>query len=186
MTMSQAKKFYLFLTVFGLILASFVNFEFFLIGVLSVFLSYIYAKEFKKQPYIGNVIVSILSVLTIFAGMIAIGRINLLGIYLIIIALFGSISREIIKDIEDIKGDKENKAKTLPIVFGTNFAKFLAILNIIIASFFALRISIILCLLYISSIPVVLIFKPSFSQRYMKILMLITVLFVFFSLDFSL
>ncbi len=179
-TIDQAKSFYIFLTIIGLIFTLVVNLEFFFVGVLSVFLSYIYAKKLKKQPYIGNIVVSILSILTIFAGMVAIGKINILGIYLILTALFGSIAREIIKDIEDIKGDKEKGAKTIPIVYGTKFAKFLAIINITIAALFALKISIVLCLLYITSIFIVLFFNSSISQRYMKILMLITVLFIFF------
>ncbi len=179
-TIEQAKKYYIFLNIIGLLFAFFVNFFFFLLGILSVFLSYIYAKEFKKQPYIGNIIVSILSVLTIFAGMIAIGKINILGLYLILTALFGSIAREIIKDIEDIKGDKENGAKTIPIVFGINFAKLLACLNIIIASMFALKISTLLGILYLTSVFVVLFFKPSISQRYMKLLMFITIIYICF------
>ena len=46
-----------------------------------------------------------------------------------------NVKREIIKDIEDIEGDKINKVKSLPIIFGTKKSKLVTIIIGIILMF---------------------------------------------------
>jgi 4-hydroxybenzoate polyprenyltransferase len=90
----------------------------FLISVLSVTLLWLYASFFKKRPFIGNFIVSLLTGLSllILAVYYPYNR-ALVGLY----ALFAfgiSLIREIIKDMEDVRGDASHGCRTLPIIWG--------------------------------------------------------------------
>ena len=53
------------------------------------------------------------------------------------------MSRELIKDIEDIEGDRLCKAKTLPIILGIEFTKYFAL--------FFITIIILLCISFINN-----------------------------------
>ncbi len=90
----------------------------FLISVLSVTLLWLYASFFKKKPFIGNLIVSLLTSLSliILAVYYPQNR-ELVGIYAFF--AFGiTLIREIIKDMEDVRGDASHGCRTLPIIWG--------------------------------------------------------------------
>ena len=97
----------------------------FLVDVLSVSLLWFYSAQFKRQPLIGNVIVSLLTALSLIV----------LAVYyhqntdmLLIYALFSfgiTLIREIIKDMQDIRGDARFGCRTLPIVWGLRRTKYL-------------------------------------------------------------
>lgn len=90
----------------------------FLISVLSVTLLWLYASFFKKKPFIGNLIVSLLTSLSliILAIYYPLNR-ELVGIYAFF--AFGiTLIREIIKDMEDVRGDASHGCRTLPIIWG--------------------------------------------------------------------
>ncbi len=113
-------------------------------------LLWIYSIKYKRKFLIGNIIVALLSAIVIaivwifeYRGImisydvnIQTVRINqLLGFYLLF-AFFSSFIREIIKDIEDIKGDMKTGCRTIPIVAGVRSSKRLIIILIIILIFF--------------------------------------------------
>ncbi|PWL08634.1 protoheme IX farnesyltransferase [Methanosphaera cuniculi] len=102
-----------------------------LLVVICTFLMILYAYDLKKRTLIGNICVSLLTALTfVYGGMIVSDVI--LGVILGVFAFIMTLSREIIKDTEDIKGDKLENAKTFPIIYGAKKAVYLAvILNII-------------------------------------------------------
>lgn len=107
------------------------NTTFFIIYVLTSLLLYQYAKHLKKNILIGNLIVS--SVVLFCILMVAVFDVapatnyynlaaqqDVLLIFLLI-GVFGFILtflREVVKDIEDVEGDKAIEAKSFPIVLG--------------------------------------------------------------------
>jgi len=94
-----------------------------LIHLLSAFMLWWYSNQLKRLPFIGNFTVALLTALPLVAlSLLFQGHYLLLGAY----AVFaGSVSlvREIIKDMEDLRGDASFGCKTLPIIWGIRGAK---------------------------------------------------------------
>ncbi len=105
--------------LFGLayIFIGFTNALCILIGYPAILLIVVYSWKLKRKPFIGNVVVALLTSLTLMYGGAAAGNIVLVSI-LAVSAFFANVSREIAKDIEDIKGDESLGSKTLPILWG--------------------------------------------------------------------
>lgn len=95
------------------------------IGYPAVILIGVYSWKLKRLPFIGNFVVAFLTSLTLIYGGAAAGSIVLVTM-LAICAFFANLSREIVKDIEDIKGDKELGSKTLPIIYGLSTLSLIA------------------------------------------------------------
>lgn len=112
--------------------------------IVTVILLFIYTKILKKLPLIGNIIVALLVSLPIFLvyefdhSMISIKDIfdnlflSIIIFFYLSFAFLTTLIREIIKDLQDIKGDNKFKLKTLPIMIGNkrtiNFVVFLSFL----------------------------------------------------------
>lgn len=114
------KKTARFLALFFLIIALFFSRSLGLVPFLLVFgmciLLFAYDIRFKKT-IIGNAIVSVITGLGFILGGIVVG--NPACIFPFIFSLFIHMPREIIKDIIDIKGDRNNDVVSLPILLGT-------------------------------------------------------------------
>ncbi len=147
---NTAFKLYLILNIVGVILgiylANFIEKSNFAVSfVLIALLLYWYATSLKKIPILGNIIVSLLvGYSIIIVGFFQLYPIitsknseyisNLFSIILDFAAFATLINfiREIIKDLEDVKGDKNVGIKTLPIILGINkTAKLISLLSII-------------------------------------------------------
>ena len=109
------------------------NMKLLMINPLVAALLWLYSTGYKKQPLIGNLIVSLLTGMVILIVVLfeqplfhPVGNLDFLAAYSIflrafyyfIFAFLVSLIREIIKDMEDIEGDSKYGCKTLPIVFG--------------------------------------------------------------------
>jgi len=95
---------------------------------------YLYAYKLKATPLIGNLTVAFMTGLGfVFAGY-AINTWSIIStsIFLGFFAFVMTLAREIIKDIEDIEGDKADGAKTLPILVGEKIPAIIAAVLIII------------------------------------------------------
>ncbi|MCF6222392.1 MAG: geranylgeranylglycerol-phosphate geranylgeranyltransferase [Flavobacteriaceae bacterium] len=119
--------------------------SFFIIFILVSFLLYRYAIDLKKRLIIGNITVACI----VFLSIMIVGFFDIVPVtnnynksiqfhvfkILLIISGFAfmlTLLREIIKDLEDKKGDQKINAKTMPIVFGDKKTKhILVFLNII-------------------------------------------------------
>jgi geranylgeranylglycerol-phosphate geranylgeranyltransferase len=78
-----------------------------------------YTKLFKGLPGVGNVVVAYLTGSTFLFGAAAVGRVaDPAVIVLFALAALATLSREIVKDVEDIAGDRAEGLRTLPIVAG--------------------------------------------------------------------
>lgn len=123
------------LLLMGLGLSKTVNEYCLIIAAVNAATLVIYAIYSKEMLFLANVGVSYLVASVFIFGALSTleagepldhGRFTLVGV-LTACAFFMTLSREIIKDVEDIDGDRRFYAKTIPIVFGPKKAKAAAI-----------------------------------------------------------
>lgn len=107
-----------------------------LVNFLSAFWLWLYSNQLKRLPFIGNLSVAFLTALSICVVAIYYRQNELLVYTYAIFAFAITLVREIIKDMEDVKGDATFGCKTLPILLGTRHTKVL--LYIVIALFIGL------------------------------------------------
>lgn len=104
-----------------------------MIVLLSSLLMIWYAYSLKRKCLIGNFSISFLTGLCFVFGGIVVGHIYVslvLGFY----AFLMTIAREIVKDMEDVEGDKEEGSTTLPITHGKKTSSILAAFFMVFAS----------------------------------------------------
>jgi geranylgeranylglycerol-phosphate geranylgeranyltransferase len=109
----------------GIILSCFINIYAFLLAVAAYVTMFLYAWKLKPLPFIGNIAVASLTGATPLYGAIAVGKIGLAGT-LALCAFLVNVAREVVKDIEDVEGDIEEGARTLPIILGKKKAAYVA------------------------------------------------------------
>jgi 4-hydroxybenzoate polyprenyltransferase len=208
------------LSLFGLILTVYAlpSFKYWLLifaNGASIVLLLLYSAALKKKLLIGNVLISLLTAWVIgiiflskkdtglvdpHAEGIFHARFFRLTVLYAGFAFIISLIREVVKDIEDIKGDRKFGCKTMPIIWGLNASKvFVAVwLIVLIATltllqFYVLEfnwwISIWYCALFII-LPLLWVFKKLFTARsadqfhqlssVIKLIMLTGILSMFF------
>jgi geranylgeranylglycerol-phosphate geranylgeranyltransferase len=91
-----------------------------------------YTELFKGRPVIGNALVAYLTGSAFLFGGAAVGDPAGAGI-LFLLAAVATLTREIVKDVEDIAGDREEGLRTLPIVAGRRPALWLGVAVILVA-----------------------------------------------------
>ncbi len=91
-----------------------------------------YTKLFKGQPGAGNALVAYLGGSTFLFGAAAVGRVWA-GVVLFALAALSTFTREVVKDVEDIDGDREEGLNTLPIAIGERTALWVGVLVLIAA-----------------------------------------------------
>lgn len=106
----------------------------FMIVLLADVVLYLYASTLKSTPLIGNLAVGFMTGFGFVFGGFTINNptIILTSIFLGFFAFVMTTAREIVKDIEDIEGDKADGARTLPILIGEKIPAILAFILIII------------------------------------------------------
>ena len=102
------------------------------IAVVNLVALLAYTEFFKGLPGVGNVVVAALTGSTFLFGGAAIG--NPLGaLVLCLLAALATLTREIVKDVEDIAGDREEGLRTLPIVVGERPSLWLGVGILVVA-----------------------------------------------------
>ncbi|HOI72383.1 MAG TPA: UbiA family prenyltransferase [Methanobacterium sp.] len=104
-----------------------------LIVLVSTLLMFYYAHTLKKKLLIGNLLISFLTGLSFVFGGVVVG-VTIGSIYIGFYAFLTNMMREIVKDMEDVKGDKIEGANTLPIAYGMKSSSILAASFMIFAS----------------------------------------------------
>lgn len=110
----------------------YIKLRFVALQLFSILLLLIYSTTFKRKLIIGNVSIAILTAMTLITTAIYEPNFEMLNpnqehaklfwIY-ILFAFLITLIREIVKDIEDIKGDVAQQCKTIPLVWGITTAK---------------------------------------------------------------
>jgi 4-hydroxybenzoate polyprenyltransferase len=140
-TRRYAIFFHTLLSVAGVLIGFFAGWIVAAINFFSAFILWWYSNNLKRQPFIGNFTVAFLTGLSIELVNIAYHQNKPLIVIYATFAFFITLVREIIKDMEDLRGDKTFGCKTLPIVLGIRKTRFLIylILVIFILTVFALN-----------------------------------------------
>lgn len=154
---------YLMLSFLGLAIGAYLSFAIHFQNMITIFviiivLLYLYSTTFKGIAFLGNFIVSLFAAMSIIIVVLfepSLYRLGRPGDYYIAnlciqfvnwIALFAfslTMVREIVKDIQDIEGDKKHGGKTIPVIWGKRNAAF-------IGSFFLLLTTVALLVLNFS------------------------------------
>lgn len=111
-------------SVGGIAIGFYLSWQIGVIHFFSAFMLWLYSNSLKRLPLIGNVVIAFLTALSVF--IIAVfykTNINLILIYALF-AFFISLVREVVKDMEDLKGDITFGCKTLPILWGIRKTKY--------------------------------------------------------------
>ncbi len=130
MKLSVAYKFGIILFLAGILLSFLLSPILIIISIINSIFLFLYAKSLKKSFLFGNFIVAYSASSTFIFGGLANDNFS----HALIIAIFAfslTLIREILKDLEDSKGDALYDANTLPITIGfKNTILFLYVLNI--------------------------------------------------------
>lgn len=121
LTIRQARIIYFLLIATSLILANAAGLNFFIFVLCANVLLFFYSYLLKKILLVGNITVSIATALPLIIGGMAADNIDDI-IIPAAFAFFINFIREIIKDIEDTKGDMSGNSNSLAINFGEKTA----------------------------------------------------------------
>lgn len=132
-TRRYAILFHVILSALGIIIGLYLSWQLAAVNVISVFMLWLYSNNLKRLPFIGNLTVAILTGMSIYVVEVLYRTNSSLVIIYALFAFFMTLVREIIKDMEDLKGDNTFGCKTLPIVWGIRKTKM--VIYIILALF---------------------------------------------------
>ena len=124
LSVKQAGIEYFFLVIAACVISSFINQLSFLIVFLTSVLLFLYSNILKRIPLLGNITIAYLTGMAFIYGGVSVGHPRAA----LIPALFAfmiNLIRELVKDIQDIDGDKNVGIKTFPIKFGIDSTKYL-------------------------------------------------------------
>ncbi|MFT5103204.1 MAG: 4-hydroxybenzoate polyprenyltransferase [Candidatus Latescibacterota bacterium] len=114
---------YFVLNFLSVIFASYVSFRAVLFFSIYIFGIWFYSHKLKKFPFVGNIIAAILAVVPFFAVFIYYKNFDLV-IFVHATFLFLMISmRELVKDLENLRGDLAQNYRTIPVVYGEKVSK---------------------------------------------------------------
>lgn len=116
---------YFALNFLSIIVASYVSFRAVVFYAFYIFGIWIYSHKLKKVVFIGNLVAATLAITPFFAIFIYYGNlapvIFVHGSFLFLII----VMREMVKDLENLKGDLVQNYRTIPVIYGTNTSKWL-------------------------------------------------------------
>lgn len=108
-----------------------------LANTICVLLLFVYSASLKKKFLSGNIVIAALTAWTILVLLLpeymflthitsavdVYDKIFRLGVLYAAFSFIISLIREVVKDMEDVEGDRRNGCKTMPIVWGYNASK---------------------------------------------------------------
>ena len=122
---------YFILNISVIIAASSVSFRAVLFFSVYRFAIWFYSHKIKKRPVVGNLTSAILTITPFFAIFLYYKNFSSLifvfGFYLFLVLSM----RELIKDLQNLKGDLLQNYKTIPVVYGEKYAKLMIIVLVV-------------------------------------------------------
>ncbi|ACF14975.1 UbiA prenyltransferase [Chloroherpeton thalassium ATCC 35110] len=118
LSINAAKWFWVWLNLVGFLLAWLISKEAVAIAGASILILFVYSLFFKRQVLIGNLVVCTIISLAFVYGAMAYGKLEGI-VFPIIFSFLFNFGREVLKDLEDVEGDKSAGARTLAIQLGT-------------------------------------------------------------------
>jgi len=114
------------LSVIGFTAAFGMNVHCLIVAVIAWIVSVAYVTKGKRTGLPGNLLVSTCVVIPFIYGGFAVGRPESTTMIFVAIAFLSNTGREVIKDIVDVKGDRSQDIKTIPVVYGDRVATFVS------------------------------------------------------------
>ena len=111
-----------FLAVFA---ASYVSFRAVLFFSAYIFGIWFYSHKLKKVPFVGNFVSATLAIAPFFAVFVYYKNFETVIFVHAIFLFLLILVREMIKDLENMKGDLVQNYRTIPIIYGANVSKFI-------------------------------------------------------------
>ena len=144
LTPGDARRMWRIVSITALGINLFLNFAALLMVVLSIALLYFYSARLKRTVLSGNLVIGLMTGMAFIYGGVAVGRIER-ALVPAVFAFLVNLARELVKDIEDMDGDRREHAVTLPVKYGVTPALVLATVSLLLligaaiaASIFAL------------------------------------------------
>ena len=129
-TIKEAYALYFIFIVLSIFISALVNEIALAIVLISILILFFYSKYLKQVPIIGNITIAILTGLVFIFGGIAVEN-PAAAIIPAVFAFLINLIREIVKDMEDVEGDKRAGVITSPIKFGFQKSKiFISLITI--------------------------------------------------------
>ncbi|MGF1556963.1 geranylgeranylglycerol-phosphate geranylgeranyltransferase [Paucihalobacter sp.] len=144
-------SFYFTLNFLSVVFASYVSFRAVMFFALYIFGIWFYSHKLKKLPMVGNLVSAILAVTPFFAIFIYYGNFELVIFYHALFLFLLISIRELVKDLENIKGDFAQNYQTIPVKYGSAVSK-----------------KIVTALVCLTAIPIVILLTQ-FNLGYMSI-----------------
>lgn len=116
---------YFILNFLAAFLASYISFRAVLFFSAYIFGIWFYSHKLKKLPFIGNVVSATLAIAPFFAVFVYYKNFETVIFVHAIFLFLLILAREMIKDLENIKGDMAQNYKTIPVLFGDKTSKVL-------------------------------------------------------------
>jgi len=108
---------WLFLSIVAVVLNFWLNEYALAIVLFAVGILYWYSASLKRMMIVGNLVVGLMTGMAFIYGAIVIGNMRRAAMPAIFAFLI-NVVREVIKDVEDIEGDRKGNALTLPVRYG--------------------------------------------------------------------
>ncbi|CAM3461458.1 geranylgeranylglycerol-phosphate geranylgeranyltransferase [Zobellia roscoffensis] len=156
---------YFILNFLAVIAASYVSFKAVFFFSAYIFGIWIYSHKLKRLPFVGNFVSATLAIAPFFAVFVYYKNfehvifVHAMFLFLLILA------REMIKDLENLKGDLAQNYKTIPILWGGKVSK--------------IFISILILLTLIPSLLLILTFDVGYMNYYFMVSVVLLILFLF-------
>jgi 4-hydroxybenzoate polyprenyltransferase len=147
-TRRYAILFHTLLSLGGVLLGLFLSWKIAALNFVSATLLWWYSNNLKRQPFVGNLVVALLTGIAIWLVDSLYKTGHLLIVTYASFAFFITLIREIIKDMEDLKGDQTFGCQTLPIVWGMRKTK--QVIYVILTIFL---LTVLLLNLYFDNLP---------------------------------
>ncbi len=122
---------YFVLNILVIIAASYVSFRAVMFFSVYIFGIWFYSHKIKKRPLIGNLTSAILTITPFFAIFLYYKNFSSLifvfGFYLFLILSM----RELVKDLQNLKGDLLQNYNTIPVIYGEKYSKLMILILIV-------------------------------------------------------
>ena len=122
LTKKNAILLYLLISIVAIVLSFLVSNSAIIIVLLTTAILFLYSKYFKGVPLVGNILIAICTGLAFIYGGVAVGNWEA-AIIPSVFAFLINLIRELLKDVEDLEGDLQNKIITFAGKFGVEKTK---------------------------------------------------------------
>jgi len=129
LTPKDARRMWFVVSIAALGINLFLNSTALFVTFLSIALLYYYSARLKRTVLIGNLVIGFMTGMAFIYGGVVVGKIER-AVVPALFAFLVNLARELLKDIEDMDGDRKEHAVTFPIKYGKKPALILAAISL--------------------------------------------------------